>query len=67
MKAASAIVVTKLRPGIFQYPFWVWNDPVCCVLKLSYGPLTDPISACLVPCISGIKLQLLCGARIPGR
>ena len=46
----------------FQTPLGVWVGPGA--VWLSYGPLSDQITTRLVPRISGIKVQLLCGVKI---
>ena len=38
---------------------WSWVGCGC-----QKDPISDQIPTCLVPCINGIKVQLLCGVRI---
>ena len=57
--AAGAFVVTALSPGSLPIPPHVmdWSKGQC---SCHMDPFETKIPTCLVPCISGIELQLLC-------
>ena len=65
MEAAGALwTATPILESIPSPPGgvgWSWIGCGC-----HKDPILDQIPTCLVPCIGGIELQLLCGVRILG-
>ena len=63
MKAAGTLVVAApILESISNPPGgagWSWVESDC-----QKDSISDQIPTCLVLCIDGIKLQLLCGVRI---